>query len=151
MTSPGTASISLNGGQRWRAFWVCVSVAALTILDLSKVNVALPSIQNDLGFTNSSLAWVINAYRNGDIKDATGRQMATQGGRFSDTERLDFLLRFFSVADAGDDICVTGVVVCYEALEGALGFGMDFDDDLRDVIDRAIAEELVRKEVDSDE
>ena len=40
MTSPATSSIPLDHGQRWRAFWVCVSVAALTILDLSKVNVA---------------------------------------------------------------------------------------------------------------
>jgi EmrB/QacA subfamily drug resistance transporter len=34
----------------------------MIVLDITVVNVALPSIQNDLGFTQSSLAWVINAY-----------------------------------------------------------------------------------------
>jgi EmrB/QacA subfamily drug resistance transporter len=34
----------------------------MIILDGTIVNVALPSIQNDLGFTQSSLAWVVNAY-----------------------------------------------------------------------------------------
>jgi MFS family permease len=62
MTSPGTASISLNGGQRWRAFWVCVSVAALTILDLSKVNVALPSIEKALGAGSTQLQIVVSGY-----------------------------------------------------------------------------------------
>ena len=39
---PPTTEIALSSPQRWRAFWVCVAVAAITILDLSKVNVALP-------------------------------------------------------------------------------------------------------------
>src|SRR5712691_3550816 len=34
----------------------------LIILDQTIVNVALPSIQRDLGFSQSSLAWVVNAY-----------------------------------------------------------------------------------------
>jgi len=34
----------------------------MIILDTTIVNVALPSIQNDLGFSQSSLAWVVNAY-----------------------------------------------------------------------------------------
>jgi hypothetical protein len=40
---------------RWRAFAVAVSVAALTILDLSKVNVGLPSIEDSLGAGSSDL------------------------------------------------------------------------------------------------
>lgn len=62
MTAPETASISLSGGQRWRAFWVCVSVAALTILDLSKVNVALPSIETALGAGSTELQLVVSGY-----------------------------------------------------------------------------------------
>jgi EmrB/QacA subfamily drug resistance transporter len=47
---------------RWIATIVlCVGVLMI-VLDATVVNVALPSIQNDLGFTNSSLAWVVNAY-----------------------------------------------------------------------------------------
>jgi MFS family permease len=34
----------------------------MIVLDATIVNVALPSIQDDLGFSQSSLAWVINAY-----------------------------------------------------------------------------------------
>src|SRR5690242_15598175 len=34
----------------------------MIVLDATVVNVALPSIQRDLGFSQSSLAWVINAY-----------------------------------------------------------------------------------------
>lgn len=34
----------------------------MIVLDNTVVNVALPSIQSDLGFSQSSLAWVVNAY-----------------------------------------------------------------------------------------
>ena len=34
----------------------------MIVLDGTVVNVALPSIQEDLGFSQSSLAWVVNAY-----------------------------------------------------------------------------------------
>src|SRR6186713_2774788 len=47
---------------RWIALYVlCVGVLMI-VLDATVVNVALPSIQDDLGFTTSSLAWVVNAY-----------------------------------------------------------------------------------------
>jgi len=62
VTSPATASIPLDSAQRWRAFWVCVSVAALTILDLSKVNVALPSIEKALGAGSTQLQIVVSGY-----------------------------------------------------------------------------------------
>ena len=34
----------------------------MIVLDVTVVNVALPSIQADLGFSESGLAWVVNAY-----------------------------------------------------------------------------------------
>jgi EmrB/QacA subfamily drug resistance transporter len=47
---------------RWIALYVlCVGVLMI-VLDATVVNVALPAIQEDLGFTQSSLAWVVNAY-----------------------------------------------------------------------------------------
>src|SRR4051812_28660750 len=47
---------------RWVALVVlCVGVLMI-VLDATIVNVALPSIQSDLGFAQSSLAWVVNAY-----------------------------------------------------------------------------------------
>jgi len=47
---------------RWLALTVLCSGFLLIVVDMTIVNVALPSIQRDLGFTQSGLAWVLNAY-----------------------------------------------------------------------------------------
>jgi EmrB/QacA subfamily drug resistance transporter len=47
---------------RWLALVVLCAGMLMIILDATIVNVALPSIQDDLGFSQSSLAWVVNAY-----------------------------------------------------------------------------------------
>jgi EmrB/QacA subfamily drug resistance transporter len=47
---------------RWIALVVLCAGVLMIILDQTIVNVALPSIRNDLGFSQSSLAWVVNAY-----------------------------------------------------------------------------------------
>jgi EmrB/QacA subfamily drug resistance transporter len=47
---------------RWPALIVLCAGALMIVLDSTVVNVALPSIQRDLGFTSASLAWVMNAY-----------------------------------------------------------------------------------------
>ena len=47
---------------RWIALYVLCVGMLMIVLDVTVVNVALPSIQSDLGFTQSSLAWVVNAY-----------------------------------------------------------------------------------------
>jgi EmrB/QacA subfamily drug resistance transporter len=47
---------------RWVALVVLCTGMLMIVLDMTIVNVALPSIQNDLGFSQSSLAWVVNAY-----------------------------------------------------------------------------------------
>jgi EmrB/QacA subfamily drug resistance transporter len=47
---------------RWAALAVLCVGMLMIVLDGTVVNVALPSIQSDLGFTQSNLAWVINAY-----------------------------------------------------------------------------------------
>jgi EmrB/QacA subfamily drug resistance transporter len=48
--------------ERWIALYVLCAGVLMIVLDATIVNVALPSIQRDLGFTQSSLAWVVNAY-----------------------------------------------------------------------------------------
>jgi EmrB/QacA subfamily drug resistance transporter len=48
--------------RRWLALVVLCTGMLMIILDSTIVNVALPSIQRDLGFSQSSLAWVVNAY-----------------------------------------------------------------------------------------
>jgi EmrB/QacA subfamily drug resistance transporter len=47
---------------RWIALVILCAGALMIVLDATIVNVALPSIQDDLGFSQSSLAWVVNAY-----------------------------------------------------------------------------------------
>jgi EmrB/QacA subfamily drug resistance transporter len=49
-------------GNRWIALYVLCVGMLMIVLDVTVVNVALPSIQSDLGFSQSSLAWVVNAY-----------------------------------------------------------------------------------------
>ncbi len=47
---------------RWMALIVLCVGMLMIVLDVTVVNVALPSIQDDLGFSQASLAWVVNAY-----------------------------------------------------------------------------------------
>ena len=47
---------------RWLALYVLCVGMLMIVLDATIVNVALPSIQDDLGFSQSNLAWVVNAY-----------------------------------------------------------------------------------------
>jgi EmrB/QacA subfamily drug resistance transporter len=48
--------------RRWMALYVLCLGMLMIVLDATIVNVALPSIQDDLGFSQSDLAWVVNAY-----------------------------------------------------------------------------------------
>jgi len=59
---PATREIPLDSAQKWRAFGVCAVVAAVTILDLSKVNVALPSIETALGAQSTELQLIVSGY-----------------------------------------------------------------------------------------
>src|SRR3954469_16373884 len=47
---------------RWFALYVLCGGMLMIVLDATIVNVALPTIQDDLGFSQSNLAWVVNAY-----------------------------------------------------------------------------------------
>ena len=51
-----------NSRTRWLAFAVLSLGSFMIVLDTTIVNVALPSIRTDLGFSEASLAWVVNAY-----------------------------------------------------------------------------------------
>jgi EmrB/QacA subfamily drug resistance transporter len=47
---------------RWFAVWILCAGQLMIIVDQNIVNVALPTIQRDLGFAQESLVWVVNAY-----------------------------------------------------------------------------------------
>src|SRR5258708_30797114 len=52
----------IEGRRRWLAFYVLCLGTLMVVLDTTIVNVALPSIRASLGFGETSLAWVVNAY-----------------------------------------------------------------------------------------
>ena len=55
-------SHALDTRKRWIAFAVVCIGTLMIVLDTTIVNVALPSIRSDLGFSETSLVWVVNAY-----------------------------------------------------------------------------------------
>src|ERR1700726_2104929 len=52
----------LDDRKRWLALYVLCLGSLMIVLDVTIVNVALPSIRQGLGFSETSLAWVVNAY-----------------------------------------------------------------------------------------
>ena len=84
MTTTSTVPI-----RRWRAFAVLAVSFFMTIVDLTIVNVALPSIGRDLHFSESSLQWVVTAYAimfggtlllGGRMSDLLGRRRLFMAG-----------------------------------------------------------------------
>ena len=64
---PGLTSSAMRGAtpadrSRWIALVVLCAGMLMIVLDVTIVNVALPSIQADLQFSQAGLAWVVNAY-----------------------------------------------------------------------------------------
>jgi EmrB/QacA subfamily drug resistance transporter len=57
-----TATSTTTTSNRWLALYVLCTGVLMIVLDATVVNVALPSIKNDLDFTQNNLAWVVNAY-----------------------------------------------------------------------------------------
>ena len=57
-----TTTPAASDRNRWAALYVLCAGMLMIVLDATIVNVALPSIQDDLGFSPSNLAWVVNAY-----------------------------------------------------------------------------------------
>lgn len=57
-----TEEATIAGRRRWLALIVLCLGSLMIVLDATIVNVALPSIRTDLGFSEASLAWVVNSY-----------------------------------------------------------------------------------------
>ncbi|HEX3706602.1 MAG TPA: MFS transporter [Mycobacteriales bacterium] len=84
--------------RRWKALALLGAIQFMLVLDITVVNVALPHIQHDLGFSRAGLAWVVNGY----VLMAGG--LLLLGGRLADIvgRRKLFLLGvgLFAVASA---------------------------------------------------
>ncbi|HVH64891.1 MAG TPA: MFS transporter [Candidatus Acidoferrum sp.] len=77
------------GRARWLALFILCTGFLMIVVDGTIVNVALPSIQQDLGFSQSGLAWVVNAYLiafagllllSGRLGDLVGRKQIFMSG-----------------------------------------------------------------------
>src|SRR5579885_1293773 len=97
-----------NERARWLALYVLCAGMLMIVLDVTVVNVALPSIQRDLGFTQSSLAWVVNAY------------LITFGGLLLLAGRLGDLLSHRPIFLAGLGVFTAASVLCGAAQTQAM-------------------------------
>ncbi|WP_327420139.1 MFS transporter [Streptomyces sp. NBC_01230] len=103
--------------RRWRALGIICLVQVMLLLDVTVVNVALPPIQKDLGFTNTGLAWVVNGYT------VTYGGLLMLGGRLGDLvgRRRLFLigLAIFALSSASAGMAQqAGVLVASRFVQG---------------------------------
>jgi EmrB/QacA subfamily drug resistance transporter len=105
---------------RWFALYTLCAASLMIVLDATIVNVALPSIRDDLGFNESSLAWVINAYT------LTFGGLLLLGGRLGDLygPRRLFLfgIALFTFASLACGLSTSqGMLVTARAVQGVGG------------------------------
>jgi len=81
--------MSISASRRWIGLAVLCTAFFMVVLDVAIVNVALPSIQLDLGFSQSGLQWIVSAYAltfggllllGGRAADILGRRRILMGG-----------------------------------------------------------------------
>jgi EmrB/QacA subfamily drug resistance transporter len=92
--------IDTKTDNRWAALVVLCAGMLMIVLDATIVNVALPSIQNDLHFSSAGLAWVINAY------------LLTFGGLLMLAGRIGDLTSRRGVFVAGLGVFTTASLLC---------------------------------------
>src|SRR3954447_19039902 len=90
MTVPSLSAANLTADRRrWASLFVVCLAQLMIVLDVTIVNVALPSIQHDLGFSQANLTWVVNAFLitfgsllllAGRLGDLAGRKRVFIGG-----------------------------------------------------------------------
>ncbi len=112
--------MSLDNRTRWLALYVLCLGDLMIVLDGTIVNVALPSIRDDLGFSQTSLAWIVNAYL------LTFGGFLLLGGRLGDLfgHRRLFLIgiSLFTVASLGCGVATSqGMLVGARAVQGVGG------------------------------
>ena len=106
--------------RRWLILALIGVAQLMIVLDLTIVNIALPSAQEDLGFSNDARQWVITAYAlafgsllllGGKLGDLFGRKWAFIGG----------LLGFAAASAVGGAAGSFGVLVAARAAQGVFG------------------------------
>jgi EmrB/QacA subfamily drug resistance transporter len=112
--------MALDNRTRWFALIVLCLGSLMIVLDTTIVNVALPSIRTDLGFSQTSLAWVVNAYL------LTFGGFLLLGGRLGDLfgHRRMFLagISLFTLASLACGLANTqGLLIAARAVQGVGG------------------------------
>jgi EmrB/QacA subfamily drug resistance transporter len=112
--------MTLDSRRRWLALYVLCLGDLMIVLDGTIVNVALPTIRDDLGFSETSLAWVVNAYL------LTFGGFLLLGGRLGDLfgQRRLFLtgIAAFTAASLGCGLSTSQeLLVSMRALQGLGG------------------------------
>jgi EmrB/QacA subfamily drug resistance transporter len=115
-----TGSDNPHYDRRWLILGVIGIAQLMVVLDATIVNIALPSAQKDLGFTNDSRQWIVTAYAlafgsllllGGRLGDLFGRKWAFIGG----------LLGFAGASALGGAAGTFGVLTAARALQGVFG------------------------------
>ena len=111
--------MTLDDNRKWLALYLLCLGDVLIVLDSTIVNVALPSIQADLGFSDATLAWVVNAYL------LTFGGFLLLGGRISDLfgRRRLFLIGLVLFTAASAACGLAGSQEFLVAARAVQGFG----------------------------
>jgi EmrB/QacA subfamily drug resistance transporter len=119
-SAPIDAPVDPHHARRWLILGILGIAQLMVVLDATIVNIALPSAQNDIGFSNDSRQWVITAYAlafgsflllGGRIGDLVGRKQVFIVG----------LLGFAGASAIGGAAGSFGVLVVARALQGLFG------------------------------
>src|SRR3954464_15943013 len=106
--------------RRWLILALIAPAQLMIVLDLTIVNIALPSAQEDLGFSNDDRQWIITSYAlafgsllllGGKLGDLFGRKWAFIGGLFG----------FAAASAVGGAAGSFGVLVAARATQGVFG------------------------------
>jgi EmrB/QacA subfamily drug resistance transporter len=116
----GQPAQQLQHPRRWRALRVSLIAAFMTLLDVSIVNVALPSIERDLGASAASVQWVVSGYAL-----AFGLALVP-AGRLGDVlgRRRMFLIAlsaFVATSALSGAAPTTGLLIAARLLQGVAG------------------------------
>lgn len=120
MSAEQTSRDSEGTSQRWRVLALCLAAGFMTLLDVSIVNVALPSIQQGLEASSSALSWVVSGYA------LSFGLVLVPAGRIGDDHgrgRMFLLaMALFTLASAAAGLAQSAVwLVIARLLQGAAG------------------------------
>ncbi|MZD05185.1 MFS transporter, partial [Streptomyces sp. SID5785] len=123
-SAPPGGSVPYAGGGRHEHRWLILAVIGIAqlmvVLDATIVNIALPSAQQDLGFSDGNRQWIVTAYAlafgsllllGGRIADLVGRKAVFIAG----------LIGFAAASAIGGAATSFGMLVAARALQGMFG------------------------------